>query len=112
MLIRTESIIFVHGLKGNSRDTWQSSTNKRRIFWPKELLARDLNDVRILSFGYEGNKLLKRSTFLEITTQLAQEMLATRKEFAATRQIIWVAHSLGGVLVKAVSQLHNLWSLF
>jgi hypothetical protein len=111
------SIIFVHGLHGHPRETWQASSKRTKVFWPKDLLAPHLSSpnfsvqARILSFGYNSCHLLDGSKLRELTNHLAQEVLAKRSGSAASRQIIWIAHSLGGVLVKAVSSFKCLNSL-
>ena len=75
-------VVFVHGLQGHPKRTWQSkspakapkhirdrlkgltlsgaSGKKRRahgedgFFWPAEVLPQDFNDVRILTYGYDS----------------------------------------------------------
>lgn len=44
-------IIFVHGLRGDSRNTW----TLRNVFWPKDLLSNDLPESRIMSWGYDSS---------------------------------------------------------
>jgi hypothetical protein len=47
------SIVFVHGLTGNRETTWTHKQSK--TFWPQTLLARDLPNARILTFGYDAD---------------------------------------------------------
>lgn len=73
-------VIFVHGLQGHPKSTWQSRTptesRKRswserltglarsskgdeahgdnKFFWPAQILPRDFGDVRILTYGYDS----------------------------------------------------------
>lgn len=47
------SIVFVHGLTGNRETTWTHKESK--TFWPQTLLARDLPNARILTFGYDAD---------------------------------------------------------
>lgn len=47
------SIVLVHGLTGNRETTWTHKQTK--IFWPQTLLARDLPNSRILTFGYDAD---------------------------------------------------------
>ena len=44
------SLVFVHGLGGQRCDTW----SKNGVFWPKDLLSRDVPNVRIITFGYDS----------------------------------------------------------
>jgi hypothetical protein len=47
------SIVFVHGLTGNRETTWTHKQSK--TFWPQTLLAHDLPNARILTFGYDAD---------------------------------------------------------
>lgn len=42
------SIVFIHGIFGNRRSTWE----KDGIFWPEQLLPNDIPDARIITYGY------------------------------------------------------------
>ncbi|RAO73451.1 uncharacterized protein BHQ10_009463 [Talaromyces amestolkiae] len=53
-------IIFVHGLTGNRESTWTEKTAK--VFWPKDLLAKDLPKARIITFGYDADIIRGLST--------------------------------------------------
>src|SRR5262245_16221525 len=45
------SVVFVHGLTGNRDKTW---THSNGTFWP-EVLAADLPQARIMTFGYDAD---------------------------------------------------------
>ena len=44
------SLVFVHGLGGHRYNTW----SKNGVFWPRDLLTRDVQNVRIITFGYDS----------------------------------------------------------
>ena len=46
-------IIFIHGLTGNPFDTWYHS--QRNIYWPIDLLSKDIPNSRIMAFGYDSD---------------------------------------------------------
>ncbi|KAI4925227.1 hypothetical protein J4E85_007104 [Alternaria conjuncta] len=82
-------------LTGNRETTW---TYKNSIFWPKDLLANDLKNVRIFTFGYDADVV---------------KLLTTAGGNTSSRPVIFVAHSLGGLVVeqallisRGTSQLH------
>ena len=56
--IGDRSLVFVHGLGGHWYNTW----SKNGVLWPKDLLSRDIENVRIITFCYDLNvvKLLGR----------------------------------------------------
>ena len=45
------SLVFVHGLGGHWYNTW----SKNGVFWPKDLLSKDVQNVRIIVFGYDSD---------------------------------------------------------
>ncbi|KAK2686835.1 hypothetical protein QWA68_014728 [Fusarium oxysporum] len=96
-------IIFVHGLTGNAHKTWLDKDS--RVHWPQDLLKLDLEDARIMTFGYDADV----ANFL---TQAAQDgisgyandllggLAGRRENTPDDRKIIFVAHSLGGLVTK------------
>ena len=115
------SIIFVHGLRGHRLNTW----TKQGICWPKDLLAKEpgLSNVRILSFGYDSrifvlggqaslNSLFKHSIGLlnglcrerddTVSLEFYILILDSKLPNQQNRPVIFIAHSLGGLIVKDV----------
>ena len=45
------SLVFVHGLGGHWYNTW----SKNGVFWPRDLLSQDVQNVRIIVFGYDSS---------------------------------------------------------
>ncbi|KAL4978235.1 hypothetical protein BDW66DRAFT_130584 [Aspergillus desertorum] len=99
-------IVFVHGLNGHPHRTWTSS--KTGIFWPVDLLPDVLSScrVRILSYGYNANVTsftdgASKDRILNHSETLAASLAANRTIKECTeRPIIFVCHSLGGLVVK------------
>lgn len=100
------SIVLVHGLGGSSIGTWTSRTPGRSTFWPRDLLPKDLPNVRILTFGYDstpGRFLGAASTNMvhQHATNLVTGLYYFRSvSDSVTRPIVFVCHSLGGIVVK------------
>ncbi|PGH08671.1 hypothetical protein AJ79_05953 [Helicocarpus griseus UAMH5409] len=96
-------IVFVHGLTGNARTTWLDE--QTQVHWPRDLLHLDIGAARIMTFGYDAD-------VVNFLTQAAQDSISgyandllgslagQRTEFLHNYGIIFVAHSLGGLVVK------------
>jgi hypothetical protein len=123
-------IIFVHGLQGHARRTWEfkgDSSNKPgffgllsrkrkaeeinqdspSLFWPEALLPDDYQNLRVLTYGYDShvshyfNGPASKLNLSQLAEGLLNRVAGEREHSnCADRPIIFVAHSLGGLLVK------------
>lgn len=85
------SIVFVHGLTGNRESTWTHKTGK--VFWPKDLLPKDLPKARIITFGYDADIIRGLSTVGNGTLRdhgkaLAEDLAIRRKKTDSVRLFI------------------------
>ena len=78
------------------------------IFWPQDLLPQAIPDCRIASWGYNVDLRVSRgSTSTATVFDHARTLLSDLADVRVTederkRPIIFVAHSLGGIVVKDV----------
>ncbi|KAI1154522.1 hypothetical protein F4825DRAFT_170513 [Nemania diffusa] len=92
-------LVFIHGLRGSRLKTW----SRDGIFWPHDLLKDDLKNTRVITWGYDANianafqYASKESLFGHATTLLSD---LARLRPGVTRPIIFICHSLGGLVVK------------
>lgn len=98
-------IIFVHGLAGDRERTWGGD-----IFWPQELLPKKLRNARILTFGYDAYitrvAQVTQNKIRDHARDLVNKLAGVRNsEKASTRPIIFVVHSLGGIVCKDALQV-------
>ena len=58
-LMGVGSIILVHGLGGHLRKLWThiDSATQKKVFWPKDLLSRDIPRARVMTYRYKSNVL-------------------------------------------------------
>lgn len=93
-------IIFVHGLDGHSRRTWAGT----KAFWPQDFIPQEVefSSCRVLTFGYDtGRYQDDNGLHLEdLADALLADLCRCRTAFG-NRRIIFVAHSFGGIVVKA-----------
>ncbi|KAI1743344.1 hypothetical protein F4680DRAFT_372991 [Xylaria scruposa] len=95
-------IVAVHGLNPTNTDfhaemTWTASNGK---MWLKDFLPKGLPMARILLFGYNANVAFRTSVAgIQEEAENLLNRLALRRR-SAGRPIIFVCHSLGGLVVK------------
>lgn len=99
----TIDICFVHGLTGNRDSTWTAS--QKSTPWPTMLLPPKLPRARLLTWGYDAyvvqasvaskNRLIDHA--MNLLNDLTNDRVASG---ASARPLIFVAHSLGGIVCK------------
>jgi hypothetical protein len=107
--------VFIHGLGGHSIKSW---TAKGEVApWPQTLLPTAIPTARVLtftlgtprSFGTTesyGGKWLPNSSVLKSSMELLAMLRAARSNIRSMeRPIIFVCHSLGGLVCKEVSHV-------
>ncbi|KAE8446926.1 hypothetical protein EG329_011557 [Mollisiaceae sp. DMI_Dod_QoI] len=126
-------LVFVHGIQGHPEKTWTYSENQiepnrsghrvvrmfsrkkqsqeegsnetSHLFWPKDLLAKDFPNSRVLTYGYDSqvSKFFKgpanQSGILAHGESLMRALEVQRRG-CRQRPIIFLVHSLGGIILK------------
>ncbi len=104
---RRADIVFVHGLGGNFRSTWESNGDPK-FFWPEQL-SRQRPELGVWSIRYDShiNDLLGATMPIQDLAKnlLPQLSLAGIGE----KPLVFITHSLGGLLVKQM--LHDALTL-
>ena len=88
-------VIFVHGLFGHGRATWLQS----QTLWPK-LLSEEIPNARIILCSYDTQEMSKYG-YPESVRRLLRSIEDLRGQ-TRQRPVIFIAHSLGGILVKSI----------
>ncbi|RPB25563.1 hypothetical protein L211DRAFT_847916 [Terfezia boudieri ATCC MYA-4762] len=101
-------IVAVHGLNGDAYRTWTWKATKKGekdVLWLRDLLPNEIQDARIFTYGYDSMpaQVAGRASTKFIhqhAESFLQDLHAHRKGDEVYRPIIFIAHSLGGILVK------------
>jgi pimeloyl-ACP methyl ester carboxylesterase len=95
---RTGDIVFVHGLDGNARTTWRS-VGQSGSSWP-DWLGEDLPNVGVWLFSYEVPSSAWRGHTMPLADRATNALALLDAEGLGERPLVFIAHSLGGLLVK------------
>jgi pimeloyl-ACP methyl ester carboxylesterase len=96
---RRGDVVLVHGLNGDARATWQPDGQPGR-FWPS-WLCEDIPDIGVWSVGYEASSFGWNGSTMPLADRAvnALVMLDTH-DIGKEKPVIFITHSLGGLLVK------------
>ena len=100
------NIIFIHGLGGDPWTTWHSENKTgNKHFWPfwlGETLEQNEINVNVWSFGYEVPDFHHVGETMSRFDQASCLLEYLEVNNIGDRSFIFVAHSLGGLIVKEV----------
>ncbi|KAF5025948.1 hypothetical protein F66182_1983 [Fusarium sp. NRRL 66182] len=94
-------LVFVHGLGGNLKTTWKQEGTTEPWFTMPEFLGRLKDSVRVLSFGYNAHRFsdVGNTRIIHHANDLLRNLVLKRLD-NPDRPLIFIAHSLGGLVVK------------
>ncbi|GAB1316536.1 DUF676 domain-containing protein (Fragment) [Madurella fahalii] len=106
----TLDLVLVHGLNGDRIKTWMHEGSK--VFWPRDLLPKQQPLTRVLSFGFNADIYGNTSTagIRGNARALLSRLCDEREDLDGSdngRPIVFVAHSLGGLIVKQALRFAN-----
>ncbi|KAF8533001.1 hypothetical protein BDD12DRAFT_785076, partial [Trichophaea hybrida] len=92
-------IVAVTGLAGHAFGSWRDRGS--RSMWLQDFLPQDFKNVRIMSYGYNSSlDSDSNNGLLDFRRRLVQQLKNARNsDEAKNRHIIFVGHSLGGILI-------------
>ena len=92
-------VVFIHGLTGDPKETWQSGDGQ---YWP-EWLCADLENLSAYALGYPasifGKWAKKEMDLFERATNALEYMVS---KGIGERPLVLITHSLGGLLAKQI----------
>ncbi|KAF8252057.1 hypothetical protein K440DRAFT_18990 [Wilcoxina mikolae CBS 423.85] len=93
-------VIAVTGLAGHAFGSWRSRETQQ--MWLKDFLPHDVKNVRIMSYGYDSTLVghsRAETRLLDYQRLFIQELECARTVVPKTRPLIFIGHSLGGILI-------------
>ncbi|TVY82002.1 Protein SERAC1 [Lachnellula suecica] len=97
-------IVAVHGLSPlknlkHAEDTWTAKSNGK--MWLRDFLPHKTPNCRIFLFGYNSNAALSTSTAgVQDQAETLFSRLIWERKAAPNRPLLFICHSLGGLIVK------------
>lgn len=105
LLTYFRSIVAIHGLNGHRERTWTASNG---VYWLRDLLPNDIPQSRIMSYGYNvnvfdrgGHGVNQQSVYDHARALISDLVLKRQLTETERRPILFVVHSLGGIVLKA-----------
>ncbi|KAG7383630.1 Serine active site containing protein 1 [Phytophthora pseudosyringae] len=119
-------VVFVHGLRGHPFGTWRTDMSNKlkgnNDVWPDVLLAKDLQrnkvPARLVTLGYEAGMVSWSSPWPSLTLQERGRVMLSalyaanigrdrRHPGAPARPVVFITHSMGGLLTKKMLLLER-----
>ena len=106
----------ISGAFGRAKKGEPSSINSSvpEVYWPKDLLAQDFPNLRIFTYGYDSRVThWFKGPAMQLDIYSYGESLLNgveaRRRADPSRPLIFIVHSLGGLVLKDVSNWHVLY---
>jgi hypothetical protein len=99
------SCVFVHGLEGDALDTWKIKEAGNQS-WPT-LISNETSfaDIAVYSVGYEAAATNLVGHTMPLFDRAGNILDILRTERVLDRPTVFIAHSLGGLVVKEIARL-------
>ncbi|EON63739.1 hypothetical protein W97_02967 [Coniosporium apollinis CBS 100218] len=92
-------VVALHGINGDAFNTWTHSNGQ---LWLRDFLPSEFPGARIFSFGYPSEVAFTLNTgkLDDFARSLLVKLSAVRHRPEQARPIIFICHSMGGIVVK------------
>jgi hypothetical protein len=97
------SVVFVHGLSGDPFETWRARDGNLGSWL--EWLSEDLPEIMVYSLAYDADASNWFGHAMQLPDRATDVLAELVSQGLAEHPIIFVAHSLGGLVVKQVLRI-------
>ncbi|KAI1822513.1 hypothetical protein F4861DRAFT_385871 [Xylaria intraflava] len=91
------------GVGENNNDSTRGSSTEHKVFWPRDYLLEDMPEAEVWTYGYNADvvEALFKANNRNSISQHAQDLYVKLERTIDNQMpIVFVAHSLGGIIVK------------
>ncbi|KAI0466703.1 hypothetical protein F4859DRAFT_496404 [Xylaria cf. heliscus] len=102
--------IAISGLASHPFGSWQPKGGDKSFMWIREALPRAIPMSRAILYGYDTTLLKSNSfqTIVDLGSSLINQLKANGWHLAGSKPLVFLAHSLGGIVLKeAFSTMAN-----
>jgi hypothetical protein len=102
----TADVIFVHGLGGHWKHSWMSDKKDEATFWPK-WVSSHIPNAKVWSLEYPSSltRWGNSGKGMDLPERALQILDYMESSKFGDRPIVFIAHSLGGLLIKKILHL-------
>lgn len=102
--VKAIDIVSVHGIYGNAYDTWRAAGG---VSWLHDFIPKDIRHARVFTFDYNSFELFSRprENLPRLTSKFLEEVKKARTSVPSTRPLVFVCHSMGGLVVEEVCNI-------
>jgi hypothetical protein len=98
---RVANVVFVHGLGGSAQETWMADAANADTFWPT-WVAADFPNVGVWTLGFAADVSKWKAESMPLADRGNSVLEQLSNKGLGRRPLIFIVHSLGGIIVKQV----------
>jgi len=100
--LESSSCVAISGLSSHPFGSWQPRGGDKSFMWIRDILPKRLLSVRFFLYGYDTNvvKSSSKQTIADLSTSLVNTLEANGWSSPSGKPLVFIAHSLGGVILK------------
>jgi hypothetical protein len=96
------SCIAISGLASHPFGSWKQRDNIATFMWLRDGLPQDIPQIRVITYGYDTCLFASKSVqgIDDLARSMIKKLEAIRRLGRHRKPIIFIAHSLGGIVLK------------